>query len=105
MSRLRSFIVSITVTCSLTSWLRSLSPLEITVLMPRSVAMHDSVPITSSASTPGTCSTFQPSSRTTSWIGSICARRSGGIGERVALYCAYRSSRNVLPGASNTQAT
>ena len=79
-------MVSITVTCSLTSWLRSLSPLEITVWMPRSVAMQASVPITSSASTPGTFSTFQPSRRTTSWIGSICARRSGGIGERVALY-------------------
>ena len=36
---------------------------------------------------------------------SICARRSGGIGERVALYSGYRSSRKVGPGASNTQAT
>jgi hypothetical protein len=66
--------------------------------------MHASVPITSSASTPGTFSTFQPSRRTTSWIGSIWVRSSGGIGERVALYSAYSSSRKVLPGASNTQA-
>ncbi len=79
-------MVSITVTCSLTSWDRSLSPEEITVCRPRSVAMHDSVPITSSASTPGTFSTFQPSRRTTSWMAGICARRSSGMAERVALY-------------------
>ena len=67
-------MVSMTVTCSFTSCVRSLSPLEITVLRcPARSPCTASVPITSSASTPGTCSTFQPSSRTTSWIGSICA--------------------------------
>ena len=30
--------------------------------------------------------------------------RSSGIGERVALYCGYQSSRKVFPFASNTQA-
>ncbi len=78
-------MVSITTTCSLTSWLRSLSPLEITVAMPCSLAMQASVPITSSASTPGTFSTFQPSRRTTSWMAGICERRSSGIGARLAL--------------------
>ena len=53
--------------------------------MPCRAAMRASVPITSSASTPGTSSTFQPSSRTTSWIGAIWLRRSSGIGERLAL--------------------
>jgi hypothetical protein len=63
-----------------------LSPLEMMVCTSCSVARQASVPITSSASTPGTFSTFQPRRRTTSWMGSIWLRRSGGIGERVALY-------------------
>ncbi len=78
-------MVSITVMCSFTSWLRSLSPLEMMQVMPCCAATWASVPITSSASTPGTSSTFQPSSFTTSWIGAICARRSSGMGERLAL--------------------
>ncbi len=85
MSRLRSFMVSMTMTCSLTSWLRSLSPLEMMVWMPCSVAMQARVPSTSSASTPGTSSTFHPSRRTTSWMAGIWLRRSSGMGERLAL--------------------
>ncbi len=42
--------------------------------------------------------------RTSSFSGSICRARSSGIGGRFALYCGYHSSRNVLPGASNTTA-
>jgi hypothetical protein len=44
------------------------------------------VPITSSARTPGTAITFQPSSRNQLLIGSTRLRRSSGIGERWALY-------------------
>ena len=36
--------------------------------------------------------------------GSICERRSSGMGGRCALYSANSSSRKVLPGASNTTA-
>ena len=79
-------MVSMMVTCGSTSWLRSLSPLETITRTPCAAAVLASVPITSSASTPGMSSTVQPSSRTTSWIGAICARRSSGIGLRCALY-------------------
>ena len=78
-------MVSITVMCSSTSWLKSLSPLEIITSMACREAMQASVPITSSASTPGTAMTFQPSISTTACTGSIWLRKSGGIGERLAL--------------------
>ena len=87
-----------------TSCARSLSPVEITVSMPAAAACVASVPITSSASTPSIISSGQPFARTNSCNGSICATRSSGIGGRFALYCGYQSSRNVLPGASNTTA-
>ena len=79
-------MVSIIDTCALTNCAKSLSPLEITTSTPRASAARARVPMTSSASTPGTTSTGQPSSRTTSWIGSIWLRKSSGIGERLALY-------------------
>ena len=103
-SRFLPFIVSMMVMCSSTSWLRSLSPLETITSTPCAAATLASVPITSSASTSGTLSTGQPSSLTTSWMGSIWLRRSSGIGERLALYSGYQSSRKVLPGASKMQA-
>ena len=103
-SRFLPFMVSMMVMCSFTSWLRSLSPLEITTCMPWPAAVAASVPITSSASTPGIHSTGQPSSRTTSWMGSICARRSSGMGARCCLYSGYSASRKVGPLASKTQA-
>ena len=96
-------MVSMMVTRSLTSWLRSLSPLETMTSMPCAAASCASVAITSSASTPGTVSTFQPSRSTTSWMGAIWLRRSSGMGERVALYWSYMASRKVGPEASNTQ--
>ncbi|MNV44983.1 hypothetical protein D3C71_1367660 [compost metagenome] len=46
-----------------------------------------------------------PNAWTMSHIGCTCERRSSGIGGRLALYSAYRSSRKVLPGASTTKAT
>lgn len=97
-------MVSMMVMCSFTSCDRSLSPLETITSTPCAAATAASVPITSSASTPGTQTTGQPNRRTTSWMGSICARRSSGMGERCALYSGYRSSRKVGPLASNTQA-
>ena len=87
-----------------TSCVRSLSDDEITVSMPAAAACVASVPITSSASTPSTISSGQPCARTSSCSGAICLTRSSGIGGRFALYCGYQSSRNVLPGASNTTA-
>ena len=86
-SRRLPFMVSMMVMCSFTSCVKSLSPLETTTSIPWADAITASVPITSSASTPGTVNTGQPSRRTTSWIGSICARRSSGMGDRWALYC------------------
>ena len=90
---------------SLTSCVRSLSPVEMSVSQPwtRS-AWRARVPITSSASTPATISSGQPCARTSACSGSICCARSSGIGGRFALYSGYHASRNVLPGASNTTA-
>ncbi len=79
-------IVSTSVTCGLTSCARSLSPVATSVRMPRRQACSVSVPITSSASMPGTCSSGQPMARTNAWIGSIWARRSSGVAARFALY-------------------
>jgi hypothetical protein len=79
-------MVSMMVMCSFTSWARSLSPLEMTTSMPWRAAATARVPITSSASTPGTSSTGQPMRRTTSWMGAIWLRRSSGMGLRWALY-------------------
>ena len=79
-------MVSMMVMRSFTNWLRSLSPLETTTLMPWVLAMWAKVAITSSASTPGTSSSGQPMSRTKRWMGSIWLRKSSGMGERVALY-------------------
>ena len=73
------------VTLGPTSWARSLSPVEITTWKPPFAAMHEIVPMASSASIPGTVSTGQPSSLTASWIGSICRARSSGMAVRVAL--------------------
>ena len=87
-----------------TSWVRSLSPVEMTTSQPRSCASRVKVPMTSSASTPSTDSSGQPSACTASCSGAICARRSSGIGGRCDLYSGYQSSRKVLPLASKTQA-
>ncbi len=74
-------------TLSVTSCVRSLSPVEITDSMPcSSAACFTSVPITSSASTPSTTTTGQPSARTVSSSGSICWASGSGIAWRVALY-------------------
>ena len=78
-------IVLMSMTLSLTSCARSLSPVETMVFMPLAAACTASVPITSSASTPSTIRIGQPMARTTSWIGSICFFRSSGIEARVAL--------------------
>ncbi len=75
-------------TLSLTSCVRSLSPVEITESHPWACsAWRTSVPITSSASTASTTTTGQPRARTVSSNGSTCAARSSGIAWRVALYC------------------
>ncbi len=69
-----------------TSWAMSLSPVEITTSSPTAAARCASVPITSSASTPGMRNSGRPSASTASISGSTCARRSSGIGARLALY-------------------
>ncbi len=97
-------MVLISVTRSLTSCARSLSPVEMTTRWPLSAARRARVPIASSASMPGGSSTGQPSRRTASWIGAICCTSASGIGERLALYAGYQSSRKVRPLASKTQA-
>jgi hypothetical protein len=87
-----------------TSWAMSLSPVEMSTLRPCFAAVMASVPMTSSASTPVSRRIGRPWPRTASNNGWICERRSSGIGGRCALYSANNSSRNVLPGASNTTA-
>ena len=56
-----SLIVLTNVTLSVTSWAKSLSPVEIRTASPFASACFASVPITSSASTPGTTSNGNPS--------------------------------------------
>ena len=103
-SRRSLLIVLISVTRSSTSCARSLSPVETTTWCPLAAATRASVPMASSASMPGTCSTGHPSSRTTSWMGSTCCTSGSGMGARWALYSGNHSSRKVGPLASNTQA-
>ena len=59
-------IVLTRVTRSLTSCARSLSPVDTTLFTPCDSAWRTSVPITSSASMPGTSSSGQPMARTAS---------------------------------------
>ncbi len=87
-----------------TSCAKSLSPVEMVTSMPSAAPCNASVPITSSASTPGTRRIGRPSASTSFIIGSTCARRSSGIGGRLALYSGYISSRKVGPLASTTKA-
>ena len=70
---------------SSTSCARSLSPVEMTVRMPAARARVASVPITSSASMPGTTSSGQPSAWVSSWMGAICATSASGVWLRLAL--------------------
>ena len=72
-------------TRSSTSWVRSLSPVEITTSMPAALAWRASVPITSSASTPSTISSGQPRACTAACSGAICTARSSGMDGRLAL--------------------
>ena len=74
-------------TRSLTSWVRSLSPVEITESMPFRSASRTSVPMTSSASTPSIVTIGQPSAAIVSSSGSTCSASGSGIAWRVALYC------------------
>ena len=68
-----------------TSWAKSLSPVEMVTSIPVSLPCTASVPITSSASTPGTRKIGKPSASTMAHMGSTWARRSSGIGGRLAL--------------------
>ena len=82
----------------------SLSPVEISTSKPAAAPCKARVPMTSSASTPGTRSSASPMADTVSYRGCTCERRSSGMGGRCALYCSNKSSRKVRPGASNTTA-
>ena len=55
-----SVMVLMRVTWSLTSWAMSLSPVDTTTSMPLLVASWARVPMTSSASTPGTINSGKP---------------------------------------------
>ena len=85
-----------------TSCAKSLSPVEMVTSMPSAAACTARVPMTSSASTSATRRIVMPSACTMSHIGCTCARSSGGIGGRLALYCGSSASRNVLPLWSTT---
>ena len=103
--RMVLFIVLISVIFGVTNCAISLSPVLISTGFPIFSAARARVPITSSASTPGTASNGSPIAFTMVCRGSICALRSSGIGGRCDLYSSNNSSRNVLPLASNTTAT
>ena len=103
-SRTASSMVLTMVTWSSTSWAMSLSLVDTSTSSPAFLPSSARVPMTSSASTPPTSSTGKPSARTSAWMDWSWARSSMGIGARFALYCGYRSSRNVLPLASKITA-
>lgn len=103
--RMVLFMVLIRVTFGVTNCAMSLSPVLISTAWPAFSASSAKVPITSSASTPGVTSSGNPIALTILCNGSICARRSSGIGGRCDLYSANSSSRKVFPLASNTTAT
>ena len=98
------FMVSNIRTRSSTNCAKSLSPLTISTGSPFAVACRVNVPITSSASTPATCSSGKPKARTQAYKGSICRISSGSSGGRWALYSTNISWRKVLPGASKITA-
>ncbi|MNC08699.1 hypothetical protein D3C75_562960 [compost metagenome] len=75
-------MVLISVTPGVTNCAISLSPVLINTGRPTRSASSASVPITSSASTPETARRGKPMALTIAWRGSICARRSSGIGGR-----------------------
>ena len=84
-SRTVSVIVLTRVTLSVTSCAMSLSPVDTITGQPASAAWRARVPMTSSASTPGSQSRGNPIAPTMSWMGCTCSRRSSGIGGRWAL--------------------
>ncbi|CNT87985.1 Uncharacterised protein [Salmonella enterica subsp. enterica serovar Bovismorbificans] len=78
-------MVLISVIFGVTNCAISLSPVLINTGRPTFSASRASVPITSSASTPETASSGNPMALTMACNGSICARRSSGIGGRCDL--------------------
>ena len=80
-----SLMVFTSVTLSVTSCAKSLSPVEISTDSPDASACFASVPMTSSASTPGTASSGNPNALIIACSGWICSRSSSGIFSRFAL--------------------
>ncbi len=103
-SRTVLLIVLMSVIDPSTSCAMSLSLVEISTFMPACAARHARVPITSSASTLSIRRIGSPCACMIVSSGSICERKSFGMGGRLALYSANRSSRKVFPGASKTTA-
>jgi hypothetical protein len=87
-SSVRFFMVSSSATPWPTSCAMSLSPVTISTGMPARRAWRVSVPMTSSASSPGSCSSGRPIASTHSLTCGNCAERSSGVASRVALYSA-----------------
>ena len=86
------------------SWKKSLSGLATATAMPSSIARPASVPMISSASTPGTRTSVMSMARKSSWTTGTALMTSSGAGGRWPLYPRYSSCRNVFPDASKTTA-
>ena len=96
-------MVLIKVVLSFTNCARSLSPVDTITSIFFSFACFDSVPITSSASTPFSISIGHPIALIALFNGSICIASSSGILGRLALYSLKISFLKVFPLASKIQ--
>ena len=94
-----------TVVDGVTSWKASRSPVTIRTSMPAASAWVASVPMMSSASKPSFSKVVTPSAAKTSLISGICPENSSGDLERLPLYSAYSSVRNVRRETSKATAT
>ena len=89
---------------SLTSWNESRSPLQISTSKSSVIACVASVPMMSSASKPSFSTNGTRSAESTSLIRDTCPWNSEGDVDRLALYSAYCSERNVCRDTSNATA-
>jgi len=97
------FFVFTMLTCSVASWLASLSPVTSRQSQPRASACAAMDPKMSSPSQPGIFTTGMPRAVSTSSMTGNCSRSSWSIGGRWALYFSISSRRNFGFPTSNAQ--
>jgi hypothetical protein len=94
-----------TVACSPTSWKVSRSPVQISTSIPAATACVVRVAMTSSASKPSFSTVRIRSASRTSLTRAIWPENSSGDFDRLAVYSAYSSLRNVCRDTSKATAT